>query len=95
MSYRKNSIKSGALSTVLLIVSLIILIGPFGIIMFCVMYYFGGKKQKSLTAKDEEGNVFILTQSSEWSDDYRDQNGDWWKTRDGGKTFEREITVEN
>ena len=39
--------------------------------------------------RGEDGTEYILTRSSEFSDLYTDQNGNWWKSWDGGKTFER------
>lgn len=39
--------------------------------------------------KDADGNEYVLTKSSEFGDLYTDQNGDWWTSSGGGKTFDK------
>lgn len=87
--YRRQNAKPGALSTALLIVCLVMLIGPLGIALYFLGALAGGNTPKTFTVKDENGNELTLTASSGASNEYKDQSGDLWKTYDGGKTFER------
>lgn len=89
MLYRKNSLKAGALSNVVLIVSFTMFIGFVGILAGCLVAFAGGQRPKSITAKDDEGNEYTLTPTYVGSSKCTDQNGDLWKSWDGGKTFER------
>ncbi|MDE6356361.1 MAG: hypothetical protein K2L67_03865 [Clostridia bacterium] len=91
MSYRKNSIKAGALSTVIFVISGFMLLGPFGVLLVLGAYFTAGKQPVSLKLKDENGNEYNLSPTFAGSSEYRDQNGCLWTTRDGGNSFECEV----
>ncbi|MDE7158327.1 MAG: hypothetical protein K2N74_02020 [Clostridiales bacterium] len=96
LSYRKDAYIAGALSTVLLVLSGIIVI-PIAIIMFLILLFtgnlgafFGGSSSsKTITIQDEDGNEYTLTPTYDGSDEFIDQYGDLWRTLDGGRTFRR------
>ena len=93
--YRKNCIIVGASSTALYVFQFIFL-APEVILFAALLVYAlmhgigvqGSENLKKIKIRDENGNEFILTQLYEGSNDYKDQNGDIWTTRDGGITFE-------
>ena len=91
ISYRKSCAYPGKLSTFMYVMGWIFLL-PIMIGIFVIMLIsgVGGSSQlREVTITDEKGNVYHLTQTTIGSNEYRDQNGDYWKTYDGGKTFER------
>ena len=95
LSYRKNCAVPDKLSTFMYVTGWILLL-PIMIGLFVIMLiggvrltFSGSDKLMEVTVTDENGKVYNLTQTSISSNEYRDQNGDLWKTYDGGKTFER------
>jgi len=103
ISYRKSCVRAGKFSTTLyvfqwiffapfVIMALIVLIIGF----FCgasVPLFSGGKTEKVIKIKDEQGNKYTLkpthANNFDGGEEFEDQNGDLWETWDGGQTFER------
>lgn len=96
LSYRKNALRAGVLSTVLLVLCGIIVI-PIAIILFLILIFTGNlgalmgsaSSSKKITIIDEDGREYTLTQIYDGSNDFFDQYGDLWRTEDGGQTFRR------
>lgn len=79
---------------VILTVFLILTIIQYGIGYFFIFLFIEGRKHEwksteTVKVKDENGKEHTLTQSYTGSSTYKDENGDWWETKDGGNTFSR------
>ncbi len=95
VSYRKSCAEPGKLSMFMYVMGWIFLF-PVMLFIFVALLISGGSlaftgsdELMKVTVKDEKGNVYKLTQTFIDSNEFRDQNGDLWKTTDNGVTFER------
>ena len=104
ISYRKSCAAPGKWSTFMYIMGWIFML-PVMVVVFVIMLwggvrlsFSGSDEVMQVTVKDENGNVYHLTQTFVGSIEYKDQNGDLWKSLDWGKTFERvekKVTVKD
>lgn len=96
LTYRKDNVVPGTLSTVMLVITCIMFLPLVLFVLF--MAFAGGENDsgysepKDITAKDDKGNEHTLTPT--WEDGivmkkqyYNDQKGDEWISQDGGQTF--------
>lgn len=94
MSYRKHHSEPGALSTALLVLACILFLPHIITTIFVVVLGLFGlaNEANKITAKDKEGKEYTLKPTYEGSNNYKDQDGEEWKTKDGGQTFEHIVT---
>ena len=84
---------SKAMGIVLTILSILTFI-PYGI-GYVVLEVILGLKQHGFSStqkvetKDENGDKHTLEQTYIGSSTYKDENGDYWSSNDGGKTYQR------
>lgn len=94
LSYRKEVLKAGALSTVLLVLCCIIVI-PVAIIIGIILFFGGGLGAvlgssgpgKTIKITGDNGKEYSLTQKDSFGNEFTDQYGDLWITQDHGETF--------
>ena len=89
LSYRSSVTKPNVISQVMFI-AVCIIVFPFIVYFFFVGLFAAGKVNlKTVTVMGRDGKQYTLKQIEPNGNDYKDQNGDIWKTYDNGVTFER------
>ena len=92
--YLKKESEKKAMRVVLTILSLLTII-QYGIGGFLVRLIIELKEPdpnpiKKIETKDENGNKHTITQTYTGSSRFKDENGDYWSSSDGGETYHRD-----
>lgn len=90
----KAESKSKAMRVFLTILSFLTII-QYGIGGFLVKLFIGLREpdsnpRRKIETKDEHGKKHTIEQTYAGSNKYKDENGDYWSSNDGGKTFHRD-----